>query len=141
MAADPRSGLVIVGCSRRKLDTAQPVPALELYQGWCFPQLRARIARGPAYRDRVLILSALHGLIPADTPITPYDQQLTPRRAAQLRPTTAATLASRPASRVLLLLEPRYRDALPDLPNTIEINDAVRDWPKAAAVLDSWGWP
>ncbi|MFI0420506.1 DUF6884 domain-containing protein [Spongiactinospora sp. 9N601] len=141
MAADPRSELIIVGCSRRKLDTTQPVPALELYQGWCFPQLRARIPSSPAYRDRVLILSALHGLIPADTPVAPYDLRLTPRRAAELRPATVVTLAGRPASRVLLLLEPRYRDALPDLPNTIEINDPVREWPKVAAVLDAWGWP
>jgi hypothetical protein len=139
VAADPQivRGLLIIGCSRRKLATETPVPALDLYQGWFFPQLRARIGESPQHRARVLILSALHGLITADTPLTPYDLRLTPERAAELKPACAHVLAEHQITEdVLLLMEPDYRQALPQL-RAIE----TTKWDDAADVLDSWGWP
>lgn len=54
-------GLIILGCSRRKLQTDIPVPALELYQGGCVPQLRERLGYNEAWRAPIRILSAAHG--------------------------------------------------------------------------------
>ncbi|GAA4198117.1 hypothetical protein GCM10022252_48020 [Streptosporangium oxazolinicum] len=132
--------LIIVGCSRRKLDTATPVAALELYLGCCFPQLRGRIASSPRHRVRVLILSALHGLITADTPLLPYDVRMTPERATELRAACTAVLADIPRSETLLLMEHGYSRALPDRAGRL-IADPVGSWPEVATVLDSWGWP
>jgi hypoxanthine phosphoribosyltransferase len=138
---------VIVGCSRRKLDTAAPVPALDLYQGWCVPQLRQRVGTAPDFRARSLVLSARHGLVGADTPLTAYEQPLTPQRAAELRdPVREALrehLAAYPTEQALLLLEPAYLDLVGIVPVSVvhTITDPVSHWGAAVAVLDAWGWP
>jgi hypothetical protein len=139
-------GLVVIGCSRRKRGGTAPVAALELYQGWCFPQLRERIASRPEYRSRTLILSARHGLLGADDPITPYHQVLTPERALSQRDIVSTALASHlersPAREVLLLLEPLYFHmlGLPPLPVVYLVSDPVTHWPQVTRVLDGWGW-
>ncbi|MEU2516934.1 DUF6884 domain-containing protein [Streptomyces syringium] len=144
-AAAP-SGLVVIGCSRRKLSTTKPVPALELYQGWCFPQLRERIAGRPECRSRTLVLSARHGLLGADDPITAYHQVLTPERALSQRDIVSAALAGHleryPTWKVLLLLEPLYLQmlGLPPLPVVHLVSDPVTHWPQVTRVLDGWGW-
>jgi hypothetical protein len=141
--------LVIVGCSRRKRNTLAPVPALELYEGGCIPQLRDRLG---GLRQSLRILSAEHGLIGADEPLLPYDRPLTPSRAAQLRPQAEAALArtfleSGFPHRVLVVAEPLYQGLvnglLVSLPGTprLELVDDPRDWTAVSATLDSWGWP
>ncbi|MET9112474.1 DUF6884 domain-containing protein [Streptomyces zhihengii] len=140
------NGLVVIGCSRRKRGGTTPVPALELYQGWCFPQLRERIADRPEYRSSTLILSARHGLLGADDPITPYHQVLTPERALSQRDLVSTALAGHleqsPAREVLLLLEPLYFQmlGLPPLPVVHLVSDPVTHWPQVTRVLDGWGW-
>ncbi|MEU2354411.1 DUF6884 domain-containing protein [Streptomyces misionensis] len=142
----PPSGLVVIGCSRRKLPGTDPVPALELYQGWCFPQLRERIAGRPEFRARTLVLSARHGLIGADEPIAPYYQVLTPERALRQRDRVNAVLtghlARHPAQEALLLLEPLYFQmlGLPPLPVVHQVSDPTAHWAQAERVLDGWGW-
>ncbi|MFE0776510.1 DUF6884 domain-containing protein [Streptomyces sp. NPDC058861] len=139
-------GLVVIGCSRRKRSGTTPVPALELYQGWCFPQLRERIADRPEYRSSTLILSARHGLLGADDPITPYHQVLTPERALSQRDLVSTALVGHlersPAREVLLLLEPLYFQmlGLPPLPVVHLVSDPVTYWPQVTRVLDGWGW-
>jgi len=144
--------LVIAGCTRRKVATSCLVPALELYQGSCIPQLRARLGPYAFLRGRVLFLSARHGLVHAGTPLRPYDQQLTEARAEQLRPDVMAALdrefiaGGRPEE-ILLLLEPLYLLLLADLrahPNRLMLRwipNPGDGWEDAAAVLDMWGWP
>lgn len=145
-AGRPTDGLVVIGCSRRKLPGTDPIPALDLYQGWCFPQLRERIAGRPEFRARTLVLSARHGLIGADEPIAPYYQVLTPQRALSQRDLVSAVLADHlarhPAQEALLLLEPLYFQMLelPPLPVVHQVSDPVSHWPQAARVLDGWGW-
>ncbi|MFI7087639.1 DUF6884 domain-containing protein [Streptomyces anulatus] len=145
-ATPPTNGLVVIGCSRRKLPGTDPVPALELYQGWCFPQLRERVAGRPEFRARTLVLSARHGLIGSDEPIAPYYQVLTPQRALSYRDLVSAVLAEHlarhPAQEALLLLEPLYFQmlGLPQLPVVHQVSDPVSHWPQAARVLDGWGW-
>ncbi|MGW2686340.1 DUF6884 domain-containing protein [Streptomyces sp. NPDC001414] len=139
-------GLVVVGCSRRKLPGTERVPALDLYQGWCFPQLRERVANHPEYRSRTLVLSARHGLLGADEPIEPYYQVLTPDRALSQRDLVSAALAEHlertPAREALLLLEPLYFQmlGLPPLPVVHVVSDPMAHWSQVERVLDGWGW-
>ncbi|WP_182883923.1 DUF6884 domain-containing protein [Microbispora sp. H10949] len=140
--------LVILGCSRRKRNTAVPVPALDLYEGGCVPQLRRRVGHIPELRHQVRILSAEHGLIDADRPLLPYDRVLTPARAVELRSLIAAVLAKEfelygmPAE-ALVIAEPLYQSVVRDhlLGVSLHLFDNPRDWVSASAVLDSWGWP
>lgn len=140
--------LVIAGCSRRKRNTSIPVPALDLYEGGCVPQLRRRVGHLPELRRQVRILSAEHGLIDADQPLLPYNRVLTPARAVELRSLVAAVLAKEfelygtPAE-ALVIAEPLYQSVVSDhLPGvSLHLIDDPRDWAAASAVLDSWGWP
>lgn len=147
---DPFARVVIVGCSATKLTTATPVPALDLYRGWCFPALRFRAQGRAALRNSIWVLSGLHGLIGSETPLLPYDQPLTPARAAALRdsvrPAFAELLRNRPHE-MLLLLAPSYLELLvagllADPPGAAYwIADPVHDWEQVDAVLTRWGWP
>jgi hypothetical protein len=140
--------MVIAGCSRRKLAASRPVPALDLYQGWCIPALRARAARQPALRDRIWILSAEHGLIRAGTPLLPYDRRMTPARALALRPGAERQLREAftrdgvpPA--VIVIAEPAYQAALASLPDLagadrIHWFATAAGWAGAQAILDRW---
>jgi hypothetical protein len=67
--------LVIIGCGARK--TSHPAPAAKLYTGSYFTACLSA-ARALAPDDRVFILSAKHGLLPADgqIPIAPYDLKM-----------------------------------------------------------------
>jgi hypothetical protein len=118
---DPVTGrLVIVGCSRRKRATDVPVPALELYEGGCVPELRTRIGAHPQHRARVRVLSGEHGLLTADTPVLPYERPLDEHRIGELRPQVTATLLAEAIRdgmprHLLLVAEPRYLSLLADL--------------------------
>ncbi|MCT9934931.1 hypothetical protein N5079_32465 [Planotetraspora sp. A-T 1434] len=140
--------LVIVGCSRRKRDTAVPVPALDLYEGGCVPSLRRRVGQLPGLRRQVRILSAEHGLVDPDRPLLPYDRVLTHVRAVELRSLTAAVLArefelSGTPAKALVIAEPLYQSVVRDhlLGIPLHVLDDPRDWASVSAVLDSWGWP
>jgi hypothetical protein len=74
------SDVIILACSATKLSRA--APALELYQGPMYSTFRANVKR--AARPHVVILSALHGFIPGDQVIEPYEQRLTPERANEM---------------------------------------------------------
>lgn len=146
-----RSGnLIVAGCTRRKMATAVPVPALELYQGTCVPQLRMRVDKHRDRRRQVLLLSAKHGLVSAERPLLPYDLPLTYDRAAELRPMVMRALMDRfeeggPPAEILLILEPLYMVpvadllAMPSRPRLRWVPDG-RQWSQASAVLDDWGW-
>ncbi|SHF60560.1 DUF6884 domain-containing protein [Streptoalloteichus hindustanus] len=145
---EPHQGLLVVSCSRKKLVTTAPIPALELYQGALVPHLREHLA--PAKRARIRILSAEHGLLHAGDPIDTYDRKLRNRseaEALQNRVTARLTADLRtPALRhVLVVLEPLYLTAAaclfnhaPPIELTLLPNPA--DWAGAKAVLSQWGW-
>jgi hypothetical protein len=90
--SDPLPPLVIVPCGGRKLSA--PAPAGQLYTGSYHLACR-RAAAALTDPPRILILSALHGLLPLDRVIAPYDLRMgqpgsiTPaalrRQAEQLR--------------------------------------------------------
>ena len=141
--------MVIAGCSRRKLQTAVPVPALDLYQGGCIPALRARAQEIGWLRSRTWILSAEHGLLHADTPLLPYDRRMDSQRAAWLRPAAGRRLREEFRQRgfpreVLVIAEPLYQLALADLAPLAGadrircVDDPAREWDKADAVISTW---
>jgi hypothetical protein len=61
----------ILACSAAKLD--RPAPARELYTGALF---KLSLQYAELVADRILILSALHGVLEADTVVEPYDVSL-----------------------------------------------------------------
>lgn len=147
----PARRMVIVGCSAHKVPTITPVAALDLYQGWCVPELRTRVAGHSRLREHILVLSGQHGLIHADTLLLPYDQPLIPQRVADLhsqvhrawvRETQHAVV-----DELLLLLEPAYLELIgPSIlhhPPAVAhwIPDPTQAWEHATTVLDRWGWP
>ncbi|MDK9793697.1 DUF6884 domain-containing protein [Vibrio sp. D431a] len=69
--------LLIIGCSDAKLDKA--AKAFDLYQGGIFKMLRSNL-ENPLEHFSVLILSAEHGLIDADTVIEPYNTRMCSRK-------------------------------------------------------------
>lgn len=150
-SAPPMSRLVIVACCAEKITTGHPQPALDLYDGGCIPSLRARLGRTPARRDRIRILSAQHGLVTADTPLSWYDRALNAPRAAELRPAvghslTAEFLSNGTPDEILIIAEPLYLVPLADLfalpgrPRMHWVYDHAHGWPTAATILDIWGW-
>ena len=144
--ADP---MVIAGCSRRKLQTAVPVPALDLYQGGCIPALRALAQETGWLRTRTWILSAEHGLLHADAPLLPYDRRMDEQRAALLRAAACRQLREEFRQRgvpreVLVITEPLYQLALADLGSLAGadrvrwVDDPAREWAKASTVISTW---
>ncbi len=141
--------MIIAGCSRRKLQTAVPVSALELYQGGCLPALRALAHKTGWLRSRTWILSAEYGLLHADAQLLPYDRRMDEQRAALLRPAACRCLREEFRQRgvpreVLVIAEPLYQLVLADLaslagPDRVRWVDAPScEWAKASAVISTW---
>ncbi|GAA5110388.1 hypothetical protein GCM10025762_18220 [Haloechinothrix salitolerans] len=141
-------GLILAGCSCRKKPTLTPVPALDLYEGGCIPGLRDRLGTNPRLRQRIRIVSALYGLLHADSPVMPYDRRLANIAEADvlrryMRPKLAGELTS--VTHVLAIVEPLYLLALEPVVRRLDAIRlywiaAPRDWHRATAVLDTWGW-
>jgi hypothetical protein len=149
----PEHGLIIINCSRRKFATSVPVPAWDLYQGACVPQLRAQFAGDPRRRARVRILSAEHGLLHPDDPINTYDRRLkTAAEAVRLHEQTVGPrldteFTATPTTRhVLIIVEPLYLLALQRLYDHLDrlaqvvIIPNPGAWQDGLTVLRHWGW-
>lgn len=69
--------LLLLACSERKVDTAGPCAAIDLYDGPSYRILRKKIREG-AFPDSVdvAIVSGKYGLIPSSEMISPYDQRI-----------------------------------------------------------------
>lgn len=137
----PEQGLIILNCSRQKLVTSAPIAALELYQGACVPRAREHFAHDPDRRARIRVLSAAHGLLRPETPISTYDHRLMTRaEAVRLHERTVAAqldseLAEAPSLRhLLILVEPLYLLALQ------RVFDHLDRFDQIAIIPDPWGW-
>jgi hypothetical protein len=146
------SRLVLVAASPHQADVSRPVPALDLYAGPAVAAIRDRLGGIPAYRRRVRLLSARHGVVHPDQNLTPYRQPLTPPLALSLRDHLAHDLWRDPtidplpgelvviAGPLWLLALARLLDlpARPTIHWYLETGDDLRC---ARSTLDRWGWP
>lgn len=109
-AIAPAGPIVVVPCGAAKLD--RPAPAAQLYTSQHFAlTLRAAQKLAEDQGARVFILSALHGLIPLDRVVAPYDVKMGDRGCitpAELRDQLDAINPSTVTS----LLPKAYRKAI-----------------------------
>lgn len=77
--------LLITSCSATKRPGAEPMPAIERYDGPSFKTIRKSLRDLPiAQRPHILILSAKYGLIRDDVPIEDYDLRMRAQLAGQI---------------------------------------------------------
>ncbi|WP_223761749.1 DGQHR domain-containing protein DpdB [Corallococcus sp. AS-1-6] len=95
--------IALVGCGKAKL--RHSAPARDLYTGNLF---RAHLAEAEAMTPHVYVLSALHGLLPLDEKVAPYDVtlrgMLDEKRAAWGRQVVDALVRLYPAGAVELIV-------------------------------------
>jgi len=85
--------LLVQSCSATKNEVPEPVPAIELYDGYFFKIIKKAIREDVFQPDiDMRILSAKYGIVDPDEPIEYYDQRMTADRAEELRPTVTETL-------------------------------------------------
>lgn len=71
------NSLALIACSAQKVETADPVPAVELYQGQLFKAQLAYARQVLGMPDeRIFILSAAYRLVPSHHPLLPYNCSL-----------------------------------------------------------------
>ncbi len=137
--------LVLVGCSRRKVDAPGLLPAIERYDGPVFRLLR-RFLRTSARPISIYILSAAYGLIPADHPIPWYDCQMTTERAAALHPAVDESLrriaTMPPRTEIFICMGAVYREALPEIggcvPAAVPVHIATGTIGRQLGLLHDW---
>lgn len=125
--------LLVLGCSRRKLNNKELLPAINRYDGPHFRILRrARLVHGSMVPP-TLILSALYGLIDIDEKIACYDAVLKKRPSEEWIAMVRSQLSSK-----LLLFQPFeififggkiYREVIEQCLNELD-EKAVRVAPK-----------
>lgn len=118
--------LIVISCGAAKLD--HKARASEMYVGGYFKALLA-FARLHAPDDRIRILSALHGLLPLDRVIWPYEQ-----RMGKLGSVSAGTVCLQALSQGLLGAADVW--LVCGRPYT---RVALRAWPEARCVLEGRG--
>src|SRR5699024_8848200 len=110
--------------------------------------LRDRLGDNVQFRQRIRIVSALYGLLHADSPVMPYERRLKDVADANvLRQRVAPHLDGELAAvtHVFAVVEPLYLLALEPVVRRLDAirlcwMAAPRDRHRAAAVLDTWGW-
>lgn len=76
--------LLLIACSETKLSDSSPLPAFERYDGPSYRMLRAYREAGHRL-PKILILSALYGLIEPTHPIDNYNVRMTDLIAANFK--------------------------------------------------------
>jgi hypothetical protein len=109
--------LLILQCSSSKRGSAEPIPAIERYDGPLWRVLRAyRREQGLWGKDlEVFGLSAEYGLIPAEQAILMYERTMDTDRASELRPNVLSefgALMDRGYDQLCLGVSQRYLHAL-----------------------------
>ncbi len=86
--------LLVISCSKTKINKRNSVPAFELYNGFFYKIIKKLQADGKFPNDMdILILSAKYGIIKPNTKIRYYDQIMTEDRAVYLNGETHEKLA------------------------------------------------
>jgi hypothetical protein len=79
------SRLLVIACSAKKRKDAEPLAALDRYDGPAFRVLRNYLAAATT-PPKVIVLSAKYGLIDGSQTIRDYDLRLTAKAADAVRP-------------------------------------------------------
>lgn len=118
--------------NRQALD-APALPAVERYTGVVYTHLDyAGLRRKAAARKRLLIVSALFGVVQGGTPVPEYKLAVNPWLARYWKPINTARIEALAGGKpVLDLLSQSYRRAL-DYPNLVTIDFRVQGGKKAA---------
>lgn len=111
------STLLVQSCSKSKIEADRPVSALELYSGYFFKIIKKSMRECGEYSNLDLcILSAEHGIIDPEEPISPYDRRMDTRRAKELGPVVRNELKCRITekqyNRVVINAGKEYRRAI-----------------------------
>lgn len=120
------SYLLVQSCSARKQEVEQPVPALELYDGYFYRIIKnsAHYQEGTPDVD-LRIISAKHGLLRPGEPIGYYEQQMNTERAQQLResivPALRETVQENEYDRVVINLGKEYQQAIEGFAESIDV--------------------
>lgn len=99
----------IVGCSKSKIETDEPVPASELYDSVYFDK---RWSYATAITDDVCILSAKHGIVQPDTLLSPYDVSIYDLSADERRALAETIDASQFNAQIVVLAGQHYVDII-----------------------------
>lgn len=116
--------LLILSCSQRKNTAQGHLPAIERYNGPLFFVLRRFLRECPneAKQLDIYILSAAHGLIPADFTTEFYDQKMNLSRVVELQPqirTTFSDILRKNYASICFVLGKTYLKTFESLQNTI----------------------
>jgi len=120
------SYLLVQSCSARKQYFEQPVPALELYDGYFYRIIKnsAQYQTGTPDVD-IRIISAKHGILRPDEPIGYYEQQMDTERAQQLRdsivPALQEVVQEGEYDRVVINLGKQYQKAVEGFAESIDV--------------------
>lgn len=122
--------LLVMPCSARKSPAPGLIPARERYTG---PAWRTLHANAGELALEVIVLSAAHGFIYAETPIATYDRKLDDRRADELMFDISAPWAREKAlaaPQVFLMGSYAYRAVMMEVlfSGTRAILDPARVW-------------
>ena len=120
------STLLVQSCSKTKIEADSPVSALDLYSGYFFKIIKKSTReRGEKLELDLCILSAEHGIIDPDEPISPYDRQMDQIRAEELSSEVKKDLKRRIADkrydRIVINAGKEYRRAIDGFDDDINV--------------------
>jgi len=128
-----KNRLLVLGCSKRKLNNKELLPAIDRYDGPHFRILRRfRIANG-SIMPQTLVISAFYGLIDIDEKIANYDSALTKKHneewIAMVKSQLATKLPLFQPSEIFIFGGKIYREVIEQCLNELD-EKAARVAPK-----------
>ncbi|MBK8989768.1 MAG: hypothetical protein IPM39_27530 [Chloroflexi bacterium] len=148
--ASEKKRCLILSCSRAKHGAPELLPAVQRYTGPMYQVLRRYLREKPEEAATLIIyiLSARHGLIDSQTPILPYDQKMTPARAAELHTAVLHKVEQEIApvgyAEIFLAMGQTYLLALDGLDNVLGVDTKVITARSSAGTklteLRNWLW-
>lgn len=118
--------LLVQSCSATKHRVDNPVPALELYDGYFFRIIKKALRAGRFQCGTdIIIISAKHGVVEPADEIHYYDQRMTTERAAELNDAVVDTLREKIATgdydNVWINLGRHYLPAIDGLKDSVDV--------------------
>lgn len=137
--------LLILRCASTKRPGAAPMPAIERYDGPAFRVLRKYLRSNPSDPPLVRVVSAEHGLMTLEQPISEYDRRMDAERAVESRQTVLAAVAAlvreQPVREVLVVVGKTYLLALTGIEQVLDgvpVRIAGETQGRKLGVLRAW---